>query len=308
MRVAFARTLSELADNDERIILMTGDLGYMALEPFSDKHPNRFINAGVSEQNMVGVATGLAEAGFIPFAYSIVTFASLRPYEFIRNGPILHQLPVRVVGIGGGVEYGHNGPSHLGLEDVGIMRVQPGITVVAPADHQQARTAILKTWDLPGPVYYRLGKDDKTVIPGLEGRFEPGRAETARAGSDVLIVTLGSIASEAVTAADILETQGISAQVMIVASLNPSPEDDLAEALSGFPACVTLEAHYVAGALGSLAAEVIAEHGLSCRLIRCGIRTSPDGLSGSQKYYFERHGLTGEQVAQTAIKALQEAR
>src|SRR3954447_23056573 len=132
MRGAFANTITELAERDPRVVLLTGDLGYMALEPFSDRFPERFFNIGVAEQNMVGVATGLAEAGFIPFVYSIVTFASLRPYEFIRNGPILHQLPVRIVGIGGGGEYGTAGPTHHGLEDVGIMRIQPGITVIAP--------------------------------------------------------------------------------------------------------------------------------------------------------------------------------
>lgn len=192
MRGAFAKTLSELADRDRRVMLLTGDLGYMALEPFAEWHPDRFINVGVAEQNMVGIATGLAEAGFVPFVYSIVTFATLRPYEFIRNGPVLHRLPVRIVGIGGGFEYGHAGPTHHGTEDVGVMRTLPGITVLAPADHRQTRTAIEATWDIPGPIYYRLGKDDKTVVPGLNGRFELGRAEMIRTGRDVLLVTMGA--------------------------------------------------------------------------------------------------------------------
>src|SRR6185369_15526920 len=135
MRAAFVQTLTELASEDPRILLLTGDLGYLAVEPFVEKHPNRFINVGVAEQNMIGVATGLAEAGFIPFVYSIVPFAVLRPYEFIRNGPIQHQLPVRIVGVGGGLEYGHNGTSHHGLEDVAVLRPQPGMTVVCPADY-----------------------------------------------------------------------------------------------------------------------------------------------------------------------------
>src|SRR5215813_9108674 len=129
MRGAFVRTLAEIAAGDDRILLLTGDLGYMALEPFSERFPERFLNVGVAEQNMVGTATGLAEAGFIPFVYSIVTFATLRPYEFIRNGPILHRLPVRIVGVGGGMEYGHNGLSHYGLEDIAVMRAQPGISI-----------------------------------------------------------------------------------------------------------------------------------------------------------------------------------
>src|SRR5262245_66613485 len=133
MRRAFVQTLTEIADRDSRILLLTGDLGYMALEPFAEKFPSRFFNVGVAEQNMIGLATGLAEAGFLPFVYSIVTFAALRPYEFIRNGPVLHRLPVRVVGVGGGFEYGTAGPTHHGIEDVGVMRLQPGLPVVAPA-------------------------------------------------------------------------------------------------------------------------------------------------------------------------------
>src|SRR5438093_3574694 len=141
MRRAFVNTLVELAESDPRILLLTGDLGYLALEPFSERFPDRFFNVGVAEQNMVGLATGLAEAGFIPFVYSIVTFASLRPYEFIRNGPILHQLPVRIVGVGGGFEYGPQGATHHGLEHVGVMRVQPGIAATARADYAQLACA-----------------------------------------------------------------------------------------------------------------------------------------------------------------------
>src|SRR5215216_1545015 len=137
MRGAFTKAVIELAQRDPRIVLLTGDLGYMALEPFADTFPDRFFNVGVAEQNMIGLATGLAEAGMIPFAYSIATFASLRAYEFIRNGPVLHDLPVRVVGVGGGFEYGPSGPTHFALEDLGVTRLQPGLRVVAPADHQQ---------------------------------------------------------------------------------------------------------------------------------------------------------------------------
>ena len=125
---------------------------------------------------MVGIATGLAEAGFMPFVYSIATFASMRPYEFIRNGPVLHNLPVRIVGIGGGVDYGHNGITHYALEDVALMRAQPGLTVVAPADAEQARRPCCATRErLPGPVYIGSSKQCAPV-PGLDERFEIGRA------------------------------------------------------------------------------------------------------------------------------------
>ncbi|HEX8143160.1 MAG TPA: transketolase C-terminal domain-containing protein [Pyrinomonadaceae bacterium] len=305
MRGAFARTLTELAARDERILLLTGDLGYMALEPFSENFPDRFFNVGVAEQNMTGLATGLAEAGFLPFLYSIVTFATLRAYEFIRNGPVLQSLPVRVAGVGGGFEYGHAGATHYGLEDIGVMRLQPGLSVIAPVDHEQAETALRVTWDLPGPVYYRLGKDDKRIVPGLGGRFELGRAQVIREGGDLLIVSMGSVTSEVVVAAEALARRGISCTVMVVASLNPAPVDDLLEALSRFGVAMTVEAHYVTGGVGSLVCEVVAEHGLDCRVLRCGVRESPGGVVGGQQFLHRLHGLSSEALVESALQALQ---
>src|SRR3954454_19018313 len=145
MRATFVRTLCELADRDPRVVFMTGDLGYTVVEPFAERHPDRFFNVGVAEQNMVGLATGLAEAGFIPFVYSIATFATLRPYEFIRNGPVKHRLPVRIAGVGGGFDYGPDGTSHHALEDIAITRALPGLTVISPADFEQARSALRAT-------------------------------------------------------------------------------------------------------------------------------------------------------------------
>jgi transketolase len=304
MRAAFVRTLTELAAEDRRIALLTGDLGYMALEPFIERHPDRFFNIGVAEQNMVGIATGLAEAGFVPFVYSIVTFATLRPYEFIRNGPVWHRLPVRIVGVGGGFEYGAQGLSHHGLEDVGVMRVQPGMSVVAPADHQQMASALRATWNVPGPVYYRIGKDDKTVVPGLEGRFRPGRAEVVRDGTDVAIVAMGSVASEAAAAAQTLADRGVRARLLVVASVQPAPRDDLRAALADVPLVVSVEAHYVNGGVGSLVAEVIAEHGLRCRLVRAGVRALPDARVGSQAYMHGLHGLSASALATTVLEQL----
>lgn len=304
MRRAFVETLAELAGKDPRITLLTADLGFMALEPFSDKYPDRFFNVGVAEQNMIGVATGLAEAGFIPFVYSIVTFAMLRPYEFIRNGPIQHQLPVRIVGVGGGVEYGHNGVSHYGLEDVAVMRAQPGISVIAPADHQQTRTALKATWNMKGPVYYRLGKDDKAIIPGLDGRFELAHSQQLRNGNDVVILALGSVAGEAAEAAELLAKQGISACVQVVASVTPSPAEDLAKLLGRFRLAVTVEAHYLSGGLGSLVSEIVAEGGLNCRVVRCAVRTNFDGATGGQNFLYNKFGISREAVAATVQREL----
>jgi transketolase len=304
MRGAFVRTLTDLAAGDERILLLTGDLGFMALEPFAERFPKRFFNVGVAEQNMMGVATGLADAGFVPFAYSIATFAVLRPYEFIRNGPIWHGLPVRIVGIGGGFEYGTQGLSHHELEDLAIMRTQPGIRVVAPADHRQTEIAVRQTWNLPGPVYYRLGKDDRTVVPGLDGRFTPDGIEVIREGGDVALVAAGSVAVEAAAAAELLAARGVSAGVAIVSTLQPAPARALEAFCRRVPVVLSVEAHYVTGGLGSLVAEVIAEHRIDCRLVRCGVREVADGRSGSQQYMHARHGLDRTALAEAALRAL----
>jgi transketolase len=304
MRAAFARTLAEIGERDRRVVLLTGDLGFMALEPFSGRLPDRFLNVGVAEQNMVGLATGLAEAGFVPFLYSIATFASLRPYEFIRNGPVHQQLPVRVVGVGGGFEYGTAGPTHHGLEDVAVMRVQPGLTVVTPADHEQARSALLATWDLPGPVYYRLGKDDRAVVPGLGGHFELGRLSLLREGDDLLFVSMGAITTEVAAAAESLSGDGIAAAVAVVSCLNPDPVEDLAALLYRFRVAIAVEAHYASGGLGSALAELIADRGIGCRLVRRGVRRLSDGRSGSQAYLQRLHGLDRASLARTALEAM----
>jgi transketolase len=300
VRRAVAETLADLAERDPRILLLTGDLGYQALDPFVERFPGRFFNVGVAEQNMVGLATGLAESGYLPFVYSIATFASMRAYEFIRNGPVLHRLPVRILGVGGGFEYGPAGPSHHGLEDIGLMRLQPGLTLLVPADHQQAKAALLASWNLPGPVYYRLSKDDRSIVPGLDGRFELGRAELVADGSDLLMVTTGNIATEAVGASRALTARGISCAVLVVASLAPAPLEQTAEVLARFPAAISVEEHYGAGGLGSWVSEIIAERGLSCRLVRCGVMERPPARTGTQTYLRGRHGLSREQLVETA--------
>ena len=302
MRKVFARELVDLAERDERIVLLTGDLGYTVLEPFAERFPDRFFNVGVAEQNMVGLATGLAEAGFVPFCYSIATFGTLRPYEFVRNGPLAHDLPVRIVGVGGGFDYGENGLTHYALEDVALMRVQPRMTVLAPADDDQAAAAVRVTADLSGPAYLRVARAGPPIT-GLDGRFRLGRTETIGSGSDVALVALGGAAAEAVEAVGALEAEGLSAMVAVVSSFNPSATNDLAELLAGVPLAVSVEAHYVVGGLGSFVAETIAETGLDCRLVRCGVRTMPTGESGSREYLQEQHGLSPAAIARATLAA-----
>jgi len=286
----------ELAKNDRRILLLTGDLGYLVVEPFVELFPDRFINVGVAEQNMVGIATGLAEAGLIPFVYSIAPFAALRPFEFIRNGPVYHQLPVRIVGVGQGVEYGFNGNSHFGVDDIGVLRTQPGLTIIAPADDIQTKTAIEKTHALAGPVYFRLSKDS-FEIPDLSRDFELGQTQHIGTGKDVLLISSGAITREAIRAADLLKEQGFSTTILIIASIAPAPIAELAAALSSFAHVFTLESHYITGGIGSLVAEVVAEHGLDVQVIRLGFDNLLNGPLGSAAFLHDLHGLSAQKIA-----------
>jgi transketolase len=303
VRDEFIAELAQLAEADERVALLTADLGYLVLDVFSSRFGDRFFNVGVAEQNMVGIATGLAEAGYVPFVYSIATFATMRPYEFIRNGPILHNLPVRIVGVGGGFDYGHNGITHFALEDYALMRSQPGIEVVAPADSAQARAALRATRDVPGPIYFRIAKQG-APIPGLNGRFANGQAQLIGDGTDIALIAVGSIAREAQRAVDLLADIGVHATLAIVSTFNPSPIDQLAALMERVPLAISVETHYVNGGLGSLVAETIAERGLGCRLIRAGVTAMPRGLSGGQRFLEDQFGLSAERLVATAQAAL----
>ena len=298
MRNEFVEAVGELAERDPRVMFLTADLGFMVLEPLAERLGERFMNVGVAEQNMLGLATGLAEAGFTPFVYSIGTFASMRAYELIRNGPLLHALPVRIVGVGAGLDYGHNGITHFALEDVALMRAQPDMTIIAPADPDQAVAAALASSQIDGPIYFRIGKGG-APISGLDGRFELGRLALVGDGRDAAIVALGGSAGEAVAARELLRQQDIDATVAVVSTVAPAPVEDLLELLAEVPLAVTVEAHYRNGGVGSLVAEVIAEHGLACELRRAGVAQMPRGISGTLPYLNEVHGLSASALAVT---------
>ena len=304
MRKTFVRTLADLAEKDERILLLTGDLGYTVIEPFAERFPRRFFNVGVAEQNLIGLATGLAESGFIPFVYSIATFVTMRAYEFIRNGPLAHGLPVRIIGVGGGFEYGHAGFTHFGVDDLGVLRVQPNLMVVAPADFEQAASALRATWHDGGPIYYRLGRDDVNTVPGLNGRFERGRVQRLKEGREILVMAVGAIARQAEEAVRQLENLGIDAGFVVVDTINPAPVEQLRQALTEVPIAMTVEAHYVVGGLGSLVSEIAAERGLGCRIVRCGVSTMPLGRVGSEAYMTGRHGVSTQALVESALRAL----
>jgi transketolase len=300
MRTAFVQGLCQLAERDGRVMLLTADLGWSVLEPFANRFPDRFINVGVAEQNMLGLATGLALEGRVPFVYSIATFASMRCYEQFRNGPVLHRLPVRVVGTGGGFAYGHAGPTHHALEDLAIARALPTVNVLAPADGAQTRSILAASMAMPGPVYLRIDKSEDADLPTLAGEFALGEPNVVRPGGDVLFLATGSIVREALAAAERLEGQGIFAAVAAVPHLAGSAS--LAELIGSYPDIASLEEATVCGGLGSLVAETIADGGLSCRLLRLGVRAGLDEHSGSRPYLLRMHGLDAESVAAQTLE------
>lgn len=302
MRTALVETLTELAREDDRIFLLTADLGWGVVEKFAAEHPTRFQNVGVAEANMAGVGAGLALAGFVPYLYSIATFTSMRCYEQVRNGAVLHGLPVRLVGVGGGFAYGHAGPTHWALEDLILARAQPGLTVIAPADPAQTRSAVRASTQWPGPVYFRVGKGNNPELPGLEGRFALGRPEVVREGHGLLFLATGAIAHEALRAAAMLEDARPA--VAVLAHLGFAPSHELRDLLRRFPRVVTVEEGYTAGGLGALAAQAITEHGLGCRLRVCGVREPVAGVSGTERYLRARYGLDAEALAAAARQLL----
>lgn len=298
MRKAFLTTLQEIAEKDPRVMLLTADLGYAFLEPFAAKMPQQFLNVGVAEQNLLGLANGLAKEGFLPFVYSIATFAVLRSYEFLRNGPGAHNFPVRVVGIGSGVDYSHDGLTHHSLEDIGVLRVLPTFEIVAPCDANQARTALLKTWDRPHPIYYRISKNEQVVVPNLNGDFTFGQLNLIRSGKDCVLFATGIVAAEVMAAAQLLHLQGIECAVACVSTLQPCPSRELLYLLSGYRYAFSYETHYQVGGLGSMIAEVIAESNLGCQLIRHGLEYRPSATLGTQEFLHQRNHLDRDSIVE----------
>jgi transketolase len=308
MRTTLIETLVDLARVDERIMLLTADLGWNVVEPFLQAYPDRFVNVGVAEQNMLGIATGLALVGYVPYVYSIATFSSMRCYEQIRNGPVLHRLPVRIIGIGGGYAYGHAGPTHHALEDLALARTQPGLSVVVPADREQLRSVLLALRDLVGPAYLRVAKSSVPAVAGLHGRFAWETPELVRPGRDLLLLCTGEMAHPTLQAADMLFSEGLAPAVAVLAHLGFRPGRALTSLLSRFETVVAVEEAFVTGGLGSLAAETIAEGGLRSRLMRCGVAAGLAEHSGSTEYLRSRSGLTAAGLARRISEAFQRKR
>jgi transketolase len=296
MRNAFLDTLFELARDDDRIVLITGDLGFGVVTRFMEQLPRQFVNAGVAEQNMTGLAAGMALSGKIVFTYSIANFPTLRCLEQIRNDLCYHRANVTVVSIGGGFAYGAMGATHHATEDLGIMRTLPEMVVVAPADPVETRHGTRAIVERGGPCYLRLGKAGERVVHQGPIAFELGRAIQVRDGRDVTLISAGALLHTALRVAERLAEEGQEARVLSMHTIKPLDEDAVLKAARETHAIATLEEHSVIGGLGSAVAEVLAEAGAGTPFKRIGLPSSFSPHIGGQEYLLGRHGLTDEAI------------
>ncbi len=298
MRNAFIKTLCDLAAADERIYLVCGDLGYNVLDAFANRFPGRFLNAGVAEQNMTGLAAGLAMAGKTVFVYSIVNFPVMRCLEQIRNDVCYHNLNVKIVAVGGGYSYGGHGYTHHGVEDLAVLRVLPNMTVLAPGDPVEAAWTTRELAHLHGPCYLRLGKGGEPTVHDVAVKLEVGRAAQVRAGQDVTLITTGAVLPMALEAADALAGSGVSVGVLSMHTLWPIDRQAIIAAAGATHRVVTVEEHAMGG-LGSAVAEVLAESGARAAFRPLRLSREPLEVAGSQAYLRGLQGLSVEGIVQT---------
>ena len=235
MRNAFLQGLLDVAANDPNVWLITADLGFSVLEPFADRFPERFINVGVAEQNMMGIAAGLALSGKRVVAYSIVNFATLRCLEQIRNDVVHHQADVKIVGVGTGYAYGSQGHTHYGLSDAAVMNAIGGIDVITPADPIEARYVTRVMFESSMPAYLRLGRSGEKNLHSSTPEVERGRKIVCRQGSAALIIATGNILDEALQAASILDSLGHACAVWSMPWISPLDGESIGEAAEKFP-------------------------------------------------------------------------
>lgn len=303
MRDTFFKHLELLAEADPRIFLITGDLGFAVLDGFAKRRPHQFLNAGVAEQNMTGIATGLAIDGRIVFTYSIANFPILRPLEQIRNDAAYHEANVNVVAIGGGFSYGQLGISHHATEDLSIMRSLPGLTVVAPGDDWETSQAVAALASVPGTTYLRLDKSSAGWVHREGESFVLGQARELRSGTDLTLVTSGGILGNVLKAADTLAAQGIQCRVLSMHTVKPIDAAALYAAAKETGGILTIEEHTVDGGLGGAVAELLLEAAVVPRTFRrLGLRAGFSSIVGSQEYLRSRYGLDEPAIVAEALR------
>ena len=309
MRNAFADELTKLGTEDPRIVMLSGDIGNRLFDRFKDAQPERFFNCGVAEQNMMGVAAGMAMSGLRPVAYTITPFVTTRCLEQIRTDAAYHEVPVTVVAVGAGLAYAGLGPTHHACEDVAFLRSIPNMVVIAPGDAWEVRAALRAILCQDRPAYMRMGKKGEPVVhKGPIEDFQIGRAIMLAEGSDVCLLSTGNMLPEAMKAGQALGERGISARVVSFHTLKPLDEGCLAECFQRFAGVVTIEEHSVIGGLGAAVAEWAVDAGVDARkLLRIGTPDKFFKLSGEQEFARERLGLTGSQIAERIASAMKRA-
>jgi len=280
------------AARDPRIMLITGDLGFGVLDEYVRTFPAQFLNAGVAEQNMTGLATGMALDGRVVFTYSIANFPTLRCLEQIRNDACYHDADVKVVAVGGGFSYGPLGFSHHATEDLAILRALPNMTVVAPGDDWEAKEATRAIAERPGTCYLRLDRSSGPGTPRPDERFTIGKARVVLEGSDLTLVSTGGILSTVLRAAARLADVGVSCRVLSLHTLKPFDGEAILAAARDTGGIVTVEEHGIDGGLGSAVAETCFDAGVLPRVsARIAHRAGFSSIVGSQEYLRGIYGL-----------------
>jgi transketolase len=304
MRKAFIETLIELAEKDENIYLLTGDLGFSVFEPFSRRFPKRFINCGAAEQNMMGVAAGLALSGKKPYVYSIIPFVTMRCFEQIRNDVCYQNLDVKIVGVGSGLAYGSLGATHHAIEDIGILRTLPNMIILSPADPFETRELVLKSYQIKSPTYLRLNKSGEKILYGLHQNIEIGKPSILREGKDGLIIATGIMVSLCLEVIEELRKRGYNFKLISLHTLKPIEKEEILKEIEGFQLIFTVEEHNIFGGLGSAIAEILAESNFRGRFERIGIPDKYCSEVGETDYLRQFLGLAKEEIAQRILDKL----
>ncbi len=306
MRENCLKTVYELAKTDERIVFVGSDLGVGVLAEFKKEMPDRFFMEGVAEQNLVGVAAGLAMEGHVVYLNTIATFLSRRCYEQVAVDLCLHNVNVRLIANGGGVVYAPLGPTHLATEDIAIMRALPNMAIVAPADSKEMIRFMHASVDHKGPIYIRVAKGHDPIVTTETGPFVIGKAVPMRTGGEVLLVTTGVGLQVCLAAADQLGATGVKAAVLHFPTIKPFDTEALHAHAEGAAAIVSVEEHTVIGGLGGACAEYLAETDLLAtrKFKRVGIPDVFPSVYGDQNGMMRKYGISAETVAATATTLL----
>lgn len=298
MRNAFAEEITHIAATDERLVMLSADIGNRLFDRFKAAHPKRFYNCGVAEANMISMAAGLASGGLRPVCYTITPFITARCFEQIRVDICYHEMPVVIVGTGSGLSYASLGATHHSLEDIALLRLLPGMRVLAPADTMELRSCLRVALRSDGPVYLRIGKKGEPVVFPEPPPFEFGKWRELRSGRRVCLMATGNMLPTAIKAADLLAARGFSPRVLACASVKPLDLDLLREVFGEYELAATIEEHSLIGGFGAAVAEWLADNGMvgACRLLRFGAADRFLHGTGGQEHGRQVYGLTPEQI------------